>query len=247
MKILRFIIFLPIIVLSGPAGLLLTIVGALSRYKKHPQTERIEIEEAYIPRIEIKRDGSINDENFVIRIIRSGYPKTLSSLKQLHLSTREEIRLLTFSLFSDIEKEIFKKIDILNRKLPQAGEKEKPNILYKLASLHWELVFSGIAEKEMREFHLKKALNYCLSALEIRKDPKISLLGGRVCLAMGDTERAEYLLKEALEIGMPYEKVALYLMEVYFRKRNWKKVVEIGESVKDVPDEKVIAITRVWV
>ena len=99
----------------------------------------------------------------------------------------------------------------------------------------------------MREFHLKKALYYCLSALEIKKDPKISLLGGRVCLAMGDTERAEYLLKEALELGMPYEKVALYLMEVYFHKRDWKKVVEIGESVKDVPDEKVIAITRVWV
>ena len=247
MKVLRFIIFLPIIVLSGPAGLLLTLIGTLSRYKKYLQVERIGIEESYIPRVEVKRGGSINDENFVISIIRSGYPKTLRSLKQLHVSAREEVRLLTFSFFSDIEKEIFKKIDILNKKLSQANEREKPNILYKLASLNWELVFSGITEKEMKEFHLKKALDYCLSALEIKRDSKISFLGGRICLAMGDTERAEHLLKEAIELGMPYEKVALYLMEVYFLKRDWKKVIEIGESVKDIPDEKVIAITRVWV
>ncbi len=247
MKVLRFIIFLPIIVLSGPAGLLLALVGALSKYKRYPQVERIEVEKTYIPRVDTKRNGSINDENFIIRIISSGYPKKFRSFKQIHLSTKEEIRLLTFSLFSDIEKEIFKKIDTLNRKLPQANEKEKPDILYKIASLHWELVFSGIAEKEMKEFHLKKALHYCLSALEIKRDPKISLLGGRVCLAMGDTESAEHLLKDAIELGMSYEKVAMYLMEVYFLKRDWKKVIEIGESVKDVPDEKVMSITGVWV
>lgn len=246
-----------IVFLTGPLG----VFGGVLLYfmlLKKPNisipVEKLFLEDVIIPEVEKRSFGEAVGEklNDKLILLITKYPSSQSMrlLKRALSSEEDEIRLIAFSAISKMEKEIFERINLLLKELEKAkSPKELFRIYSSLAELYWEPVFLNIADEELAEFYLKTALEYGLKALEINEDGKLLFLVGRIYLRLKEYKKAEEFLQKSVERGIPIEKVAPYLMEVYFVERNWEALKELSEYLKDkvVPDAKALSIIRVWV
>jgi len=242
---------------TGPLG----FVGSVFLYlfllkRKRPEIplERVSEEELLIPEVERRAFGEATAEKLndklVLFLMKSLNPVAFRYLRRAVSSEDDEVRLIAFSVLSNMEKEIFSKINSLLGELERAGEEEERfRILSTIAELYWELVFLNIADEELADFYLKTAMEYAGEALKIKKEGKLLFLMGRISLRRGKVDEAERYLREALRMGFPPEKVVPYLMEVFFRKREIEKVFEVAELVRGklIPDIKASSIVKVWV
>jgi len=255
-KVRLILFFWSFIFFSGPAG----FVGGLLTYfylwkRKSPElpAERIIPEELPIPEPEPPEVGEAVgqrlNEKLVIYLMKFTNPVAIRFLKKALSSSDDEVRLLAFSVITSTEKEIMDRIYAFLRELERARSEEERFRLYAaVGEMYWELVFLNIADEELRDFYLKTALDYLLKALEIKEEGKTLFLTGRIYLKLGDEVRAEYYLIRSTERGFPLEKVAPYLMEVYYRRRDFEKVFLVAERVRDkvIPDMRALSILKVW-
>jgi len=265
---LLFAIITLIVFLTGPLGILGGLLFYFMLLKKPNITipvENLFFENVTIPQVEKRSFGETQIEELHDRLIffltKYPTPRSIQLLKRALSSEQDEVRLMAFSAISKMEKEVFERINLLIKELEKV---KTPEELYRisssLAELYWELVYLGIAEEELAEFYLRTALEYAiralettlkygLRALEISKDGKLLFLIGRIYLRLKDYEKAEKFLREAVEEGIPIEKVAPYLMEIYFIRRDWKVLKKISENLrgKVIPDAKAVSIIKVWV
>lgn len=247
------------IFLTGPLGLAGTVILYFAIFKRKKEkisipAEKLSLEETIIPDIEKRSFGEAVwdklNEKLVLLIAKFPSPRSVQLLKRALSAEEDEIRLIAFSAISRMEKEIFERINVLLKKLEKAKNPDELFRIYSsLAELYWEPVFLNIADEELAEFYLKTALDYGLKALKINEDGKLLFLIGRIYLRLKEYDKAELFLKRAVGEGIPVEKVAPYLMEVYFVKKNWKALRNIARHLKDktIPDAKALSIIRVWV
>ena len=256
-KVLLLSAIVLLIFLTGPLGVFggfLLYIMLLKRKSVSLPVEKLFIEEIIIPEVEKRTFGEAVgeklNEKLILLLTKFPSSQSMQILKRALAVDKDEVRLIAFAAISRMEKEIFERINLLLRELDRAkNEEELFRIYASLAELYWEPVFLNIADEELEEFYLKTALEYGIKALEIREDEKILFLIGRIYLRLKEYERAEYFLIKATERGMPLEKVAPYLMEVYFVKRDWESLKKLSVYLREkvIPDAKALSIIRVWV
>ncbi|WP_461828701.1 tetratricopeptide repeat protein [Aquifex sp.] len=245
------------IFLTGPLGVfggLLLYVMLLKRKRVSLPVEKLFLEEIIIPEVEKRTFGEAVgeklNEKLILLLTKFPSSQAMQLLKRALAVDKDEVRLIAFATISRMEKEIFERINILLKELERAKDEEELFRIYaSLAELYWEPVFLNIADEELEEFYLKTALEYGLKALEIREDEKLLFLIGRIYLRLKEYDKAEHFLIKATEKGMPLEKVAPYLMEVYFVRRDWEALKELSSYLRErvIPDAKALSIIRVWV
>ncbi len=256
-KVKLFLIISSFIFLTGPLGVLGGVLLYLMLLKKRslsPPVEKLFMEDVIVPEVERRAFGEAVGEklNEKLVLLMTKFPSSHSMrlLKGALSSERDEVRLIAFSAISRMEKEIFERINILLKELEEAKRPDELFRIYSsLSELYWEPVFLNIADEELAEFYLKTAVEYGLKALEINEDGKLLFLIGRIYIRLKEYEEAERFLRKSVEKGMPMEKVAPYLMEVYFVKRKWEEMKRLSVYLKDslIPDAKAVSIVKVWV
>jgi tetratricopeptide (TPR) repeat protein len=104
-------------------------------------------------------------------------------------------------------------------------------------------------EERIAKKYLYNAKEYVLKALEIREDPGLYMLIGRVELSSGDYQRAYEHFKRALDLGMEAVKVLPYLLETLYKLRDFKELKQVSEKYRGTysVNPKRMALISVWV
>ncbi len=153
-------------------------------------------------------------------------PESIKLLRYGLSDENDEIRLLSFSVLDKIEKRLSEQIHNNLERLKNLGdEKEKGYIYRELSKLYWEIIYIGMADKEITGFYLNESEKYALKSKDIIKDdPYVDLLLGRIYLLKGNLKDSYTYLTKALNSDIPEFKVAPYLAEVFFRNREYGRV-----------------------
>lgn len=196
-------------------------------------------------------EGMPKAQNFrtVFYMSKFIHPTSTKFLKKTVNTDQDEIRLLAFSLLTNLEKNIIEKISLMKKQLEKTkDEREKFEIFYSLGELYWEIVYLNISDKELIEAYLKEALKYIQKALQIREEPKVYFILGRIYLKLGNNDSAQEAFYKSLELGFPAERILVYLMEILYYKRNFAEIFNILKKLKNItlPDPKTELILKVW-
>jgi tetratricopeptide (TPR) repeat protein len=176
-------------------------------------------------------------------------PFVFSVIKENLSNPIDEIRLLAFSLISKMEKELTQKIHQLQKKLNEKdlSINEKAEIYKELAQVYWEFVLYNIVDKEFENFMLKTAKDFAYKALEIKENPYVNFLLGRILFKERNIDEAiKYLLK-AYNYSPLRQKVIPYLAEYYFYKRDFTSVKNIMKNLDLTIDLRLQFIKDFWV
>ncbi|ACO04261.1 MAG TPA: hypothetical protein DEP48_00840 [Persephonella sp.] len=155
-------------------------------------------------------------------------PESVRLLRYGLSDENDEIRLLSFSVLDKIEKRLSEQIHNNLEKLKKAKDEKEKGIIYReLSKLYWEIIYIGMADKEITDFYLNESERYALKAKDIIKnDPYIDLLLGRIYLLKGRLDDSYIYLTKALDSNIPEFKVAPYLAEIFFRNREYSRIKE---------------------
>lgn len=139
----------------------------------------------------------------------------------------DDVRLVAFGMLEKEEKKltvhIHQEQENLARDQPRGA---RYSSLRHLAELHWEMVYAGLAQGELRRHVLGEARDYLEQALALQDAPDsgMMLLKGRILLAQGQTEEAEAALRQALILGHSEVAVLPYLAEQAYLRGNYAQV-----------------------
>ncbi len=249
--------FFFLIMLSGPVGFFVSLLVYFALMVRGvdltPLYEVVSHE--VVPEVEFEGRkageafGQVKNPNMVLYMSRTLHPLAVRYLKEAISSEEDEVRLIAFATVSSLEKDLMERVGVLKDSLKEAKDEEDIfSIHVSLAELYWEFVYLGVSDKELEDFYLSEAQKHALEALQIRESPKVHFLLGRVFLRKRMIDEAEKHLIRAMELGFPEERVATYLLEVYFLKRDFKKLFEFSDRFKDIlpPDPRTASILRVW-
>ncbi len=246
-----------LIFLSGPGGFVISItVYALLLFKGGevlPLYENVSTE--IIPEIEFggrkagESFGHVQNPNMVMYMSKVRHPLAVRYLREAISSNDDEVRLVAFASLSAMEKDLMDKIAVLKDSLKEDLEsRDLFSTHLSLAELYWELVYLNISDRELEAFYLGEVEKHALKALEIKEDPKVHFLLGRLYLRRKEVDKAEQHLLRSMELGFPGERLATYLLEVYFVRKDFTRLFELTERFKDVipTDNTSASILRVW-
>ena len=138
----------------------------------------------------------------------------------------DEIRLLAFNLHERQEQRIQQSISAALSELKIAENPDlKAAVCRKLAFSYWEMVYSALAQDDLRDFFVEQASKYAEQALLIEgRNPSLLILIARIQLQKQNYERAEETLQAALTAGADPAKLVPYQAELAFYGRDFKTV-----------------------
>jgi tetratricopeptide (TPR) repeat protein len=118
-----------------------------------------------------------------------------------------------------------------------------------LAFLNWDVYYLGFMEEQIAKKYLDNAKDYVIKALEIKEDPSLYMLMGRMELSSREYQRAYEHFKRALDLGMEPVKVLPYLLEALYELRNFKELKEVSEKYRGTysVNPKRMALISAWV
>lgn len=199
---------------------------------------------------QLVKKKQINNESFIFVISNFIHPQTINAIKQALASSNDEVRLYAFSILSKSEDKISEKIGILKEELNKTNNhQEKGMICFELASLYWDMYYLGLVDKELENFVLKETENFIHRALNYTKNPEIDFLAGKIYLKKLDLDRAEQFLTEAFKSGdkILKAKIAPYLAEIYFHKKDFKNVEEMFSLITLPLQPDVLFMKKFWI
>ncbi|HHW20815.1 tetratricopeptide repeat protein [Thermodesulfovibrio thiophilus] len=242
---------------TGPIGIVGSFIFYLILLKQYREFisiyESVNIEN--VPNVTFKKreigEGilQITNPKVVVYMSKFTHPVSVNFLKNFTKNDNDEIRLLAFSTLLNMEKNIIDQINLLNNQLENIKNKgKKCYIFYSLGELYWELVYLNIPEQELIPFYLNEALRYIKQALEIEENPKFYFLLGRIYLKLNEIDSAQDAFYKALKLGFPEERVVIYLLEVYYIKKDFLEIFNILKKFKNFKplDYKTESILKVW-
>jgi tetratricopeptide (TPR) repeat protein len=187
----------------------------------------------------------------VVYFTKFYHPLTVKFFKQLLFSDNDELRLLANSYLKNAEKYLQKLIYELEKVLGEQdlGKDVKFFVCRALAFLNWDVYYLGFMEEQIAKKYLDNAKEYVIKALEIKEDPSLYLLMGRMELSSGDYQRAHEYFKRALDLGMEPIKVLPYLLEALYKLRNFKELKQVSEKYRGTysVNPKRMALLSTWV
>lgn len=198
---------------------------------------------------QLVKNKQINNENFIFIISNFIHPQTINAIKQALASSNDEVRLYAFSILAKSENEINEKVEMLKKQLEKAtNNEEKGTIYFELANLYWDMYYLGLVDKELEDFVLKETETFIHRALNYTENPEINFLAGKIYLKKLDLNRAEQFLMKAFKNGDKNlkSKIAPYLAEIYFHKRDLKKVKEMFSLISLPLQPDVLFMKKFW-
>jgi len=197
------------------------------------------------------RFAKVKDLESVVYFTKFYHPLTVRFFKELLFSDNDELRLLANSYLKNAEKYLQELIYELEKVLESQdlGKDVKFFVCRALAFLNWDVYYLGFMEEQIAKKYLDNAKEYVIKALEIKEDPSLYLLMGRMELISGDYQRAYEHFKRALDLGMEPVKVLPYLLEALYKLRNFKELRQVSEKYRGTcsVNPKRMALISAWV
>jgi tetratricopeptide (TPR) repeat protein len=197
------------------------------------------------------RFAEVKDLESVVYFTKFYHPLTVRFFKELLFSDNDELRLLANSYLKNAEKYLQELIYELERVLESQdlGKDVKFFVCRVLAFLNWNVYYLGFMEDQIAKKYLDNAKDYVIKALEIKEDPSLYLLMGRMELSSRDYRRAYEHFKRALDLGMEPVKVLPYLLEALYKLRDFKELKQVSEKYRGTysVNPKRLALISVWV
>ncbi len=197
------------------------------------------------------RFAKVEDLQRVMYFTKFYHPLTVRFFKKLLFSDNDELRLLANSYLKNAEKYLQETIYELEKVLGEQDLRKdvKFFVCRALAFLNWDIYYLGFMEGQIAKKYLDNAKKYVLKALEIKEDPSLYLLIGRMELSSGDYQRAHGYFKRALDLGMEPVKVLPYLLEALYKLRNFKELKQFSEKYRGTysVNPKKMALIYAWV
>ncbi len=151
-------------------------------------------------------------------------------LEDLLGDSTDDVRLVAFGMLDAEEKKISSHIQTERDNLQRALTPEQRFNCHKhLAELHWELIYGSLAQGELRQHTLNVALQQVqhAEALGLAPNSGLTLLKGRILLALGQVDAAREALQHAQTLGQPLSSVLPYLAEIAFDRREFATVRQL--------------------
>jgi tetratricopeptide (TPR) repeat protein len=197
------------------------------------------------------RFAKVKDLERVVYFTKFYHPLTVRFFKELLFSDNDELRLLANSYLKNAEKYLQELIYELEKVLESQdlGKDVKFFVCRALAFLNWDVYYLGFMEEQIAKKYLDNAKEYVTKALEIKEDPSLYLLMGRIELSSREYQRAYERFKRALDLGMEPVKVLPYLSEALYKLRNFKELKQVSEKYRGTysVNPKRMALISAWV
>jgi len=138
----------------------------------------------------------------------------------------DEIRLLAFNLCERQEQKIQQAITAGLETLKTADSPElKASVCRNLAFSYWEMVYSALAQDDLRNFFVEQAAKYAEQSRKYGgEDPSLHILMTRIYLQKRDYAMAVEAVQSALAAGADPLKVVPYQAELAFNARDFTTV-----------------------
>lgn len=170
-------------------------------------------------------------------------------LRRLLTDPSDDLRLLAYGMLDNEEKRINAVIASEQASLARlpAGTQQL-NSLRHLAELHWELVYTGLVQGDVREHALGSASRHLAGALRLAPhDAGMWMLMARLRQALGDLPGAEQAFHIAISCGLEENRALPYLAEIAFRQREFTLVRDHLATLARSPVTQVMTpIVRFW-
>ncbi|MFZ8785210.1 tetratricopeptide repeat protein [Thermocrinis sp.] len=197
------------------------------------------------------RFAKVKDLERVLYFTKFYHPLTVRFFKELLFSDNDELRLLANSYLKNAEKYLQELIYELEKVLESQdlGKDVKFFVCRTLAFLNWDVYYLGFMEGQIAKKYLDNAKEYVIKALEIKEDPSLYLLMGRMEMSSRDYQKAYEHFKRALDLGMEPIKVLPYLLEALYKLRNFKELKQVSEKYRGTysVNPKRMALISAWV
>jgi polysaccharide biosynthesis protein PelE len=163
----------------------------------------------------------------------------------------DDVRLVAFGMLDAKETRLFNHIKrereaLLDGELPIS---QRRACLVHLGELHWELVYSALAQGELRRHILEQARKYldAALALDMQATSGMLFLKGRILLAQGELGLAQEFIQLAIAAGYPSVSALPYLAEAAFINRDFEYVrLAMQQLVVLNVASKTRAIADLW-
>jgi hypothetical protein len=170
-------------------------------------------------------------------------------LRKLLRDPSDDLRLLAYGMLDGAEKNINSLIAAELRNLQKSPERAlRLNSLRHLAELHWELVYTGLVQGDVRDHAIAAALRYLRDALKLATaDPGLWLLRARLLQARGSMNEADEALNIAVSCGLEEARALPYLAEIAYSRRSFPLVRDyLGLISPGKITPAMAAVVRYW-
>jgi polysaccharide biosynthesis protein PelE len=170
-------------------------------------------------------------------------------LRRLLSDPADDLRLAAYALIDGQEKRLAASIREELAQLPRVTEPAaRVNCLRRLAELHWELVYGGLVQGDLRRITLDAGMDYVHSALVLAaREPGLWFLEGRFRQAKRQYGEAAQAYALATAVGLPEARVLPYLAEVLYEERRFDDVRRCMTAVAATQRTPAMApLIRFW-
>lgn len=170
-------------------------------------------------------------------------------LRKLLGDPADDIRLVAYGMLDAQEKRINTAIQTELENLARGADQVlRQQSLRHIAELHWELVYSGLVQGDVRAHAVSESLRHLeLAQHNATDDAGMWFLRGRLLMARNDTSAARDAFQLALSCDMPPARVLPYLAEIAFLQRDFPAVRQLLGAVTIQQTTPLIApVMRFW-
>ncbi len=170
-------------------------------------------------------------------------------LRKLLGDPADDIRLVAYGMLDAQEKRINTAIQTELDTLGQGADPVmRQKSLRHIAELHWELVYSGLVQGDVRAHAVSEGLRHLeLAQHNATDDAGMWFLRGRLLMARNDSAAARGAFEHSLSCGMQSARVLPYLAEIAFLQRDFAAVRQLLGAVAQQQTTPLTApVMRFW-
>ena len=160
----------------------------------------------------------------------------------------EEVRLIAHAVLESKSRKAYRAIHEATAALEGAPAERRPALHRRLAALHFELAWLGLADGECGDYVLEQARRHALAALEWEPDrASLHFLLARIELRRRSARTAEVALRRAVQLGLPAATAQPYFAEAAFLSRRFDRVRHhLAACAPDGANRVVARVRRYW-
>lgn len=170
-------------------------------------------------------------------------------LRRLLTDRSDDLRLLAYGMLDGEEKRINAMIGAEQANLARSTTgATRVNSLRHLAELHWELIYTGLVQGDVREHAAASAMRHLADALTMApQDGGLWMLMGRLRQARGDLAGSEQAFQIAISCGLEESRALPYLAEIAYHKRQFMLVRDYLAALARGPVTQAMSpVIRYW-
>jgi tetratricopeptide (TPR) repeat protein len=169
-------------------------------------------------------------------------------IREMLSDPAEDLRLIAYGILDTREKTINARIHATSQKLERTSAAERPLLEKQLAELYWELIYQGLVQGDLREHAAQQARVHLERAVAgDPDDAALRALAGQIAMSNGRYDEAQRAFEQALELGLPDNRVLPYMAEVAFRRRRFDEVRALAGRLASLPStHRIDHVVHYW-